>query len=264
VLARIERKLAEVQRWVDSVHGIADVPAAIALAKYRTRPSSRPHTIWVRPRRLAGLAIQLHTDSSSDFVIYEEVFVDGIYDLSKVAFTPDAVIDCGAYHGYFSLLAAASYPGVPIIAFEPNAANLVTLEQHVRRNAVAVDVRPSAVSSRDGSAMFAGGGCGGHLSADESGAVTVPLTNLCRVISEIRSDALLLKLDIEGEEQHLLPALIDVLPGRCAIFFEWHQGDEAYRSIVTWLATHGFTTATTRENRVDADTVYIDAFAQRR
>ena len=39
VLARIERKLAEVQRWVDAVESIADWPAAITLAMFRTRPA---------------------------------------------------------------------------------------------------------------------------------------------------------------------------------------------------------------------------------
>ena len=263
MLARIERKFSEIQRWVDSVYGLADVPAAFALAMYRTRPASRPRPIWVRPAKLRGLSVCIDAANMSDFVIYEEAFVGGIYDLSKVSFTPDAIVDCGAYHGYFSLLAAASFPGVRVMAFEPNTANLEVMTQNVRRNGLAVDLRPSAVSSRDGSARFAGGGCGGHLSDDAREAVVVPLTNLCRVIGELSSKALLLKLDIEGEESALLPALIDVLPARCAIFFEWHQGQAAYEAIGRLLASHGFTTTTTRENRVDDRTVYIDAFAQR-
>lgn len=263
MLARIERKLAEIQRWVDSVYGLADVPAAVALAMYRTRPASTPRLIRVRPAKLRGLAIVINAGSLSDFVIYDEVFIDGVYDLGKVAFAPDAIVDCGAYHGYFSLLAAAMFPGVRVTAFEPNAANVAALKRNIAENGLAVDVRPSAVSSRDGTAMFAGGGCGGHLSDDTGDGVTVPLTNVCRVISELRSDALLLKLDVEGEEQQLLPALISALPRRCAIFFEWHHGQAGYHSIAGLLASQGFTTNITRENRVDDRTIYIDALAQR-
>jgi len=263
VLARIERKLAEIQRWVDSVYGLADVPAAVALAIYRTRPASKPQLISFRPAKLRGLTLSLNAANMSDFVIYEEVFFDGIYDLSQVSFTPDAVVDCGAYHGYFSLLAAATFQGVKGVAFEPNAANLGMLTQNVRRNDLAIDVRPSAVSTRDGSAMFAGGGCGGQLSADARNAVTVPLVNLCREIGELRSRALLLKLDIEGEEQQLLPALIDAVPQRCAIFFEWHHGRDAYDRTAALLSANGFAVTVTRENRIETGAVYIDAFAQR-
>ena len=49
MLTRVERKLAEIQRWVDSVDGVADWPAAIALAMFRTRPAA--NTIvsrWMR------------------------------------------------------------------------------------------------------------------------------------------------------------------------------------------------------------------------
>lgn len=263
MLARIERKLAEIQRWVDSVYGVADVPAALALAMYRTRPASTARLIRVRPAKLRGLAIVINAASLSDFVIYEEVFIDGVYDLAKMAFAPDAIVDCGAYHGYFSLLAAATFPGVRVTAFEPNAANVAALNRNISENGLDVDVRPSAVSSRDGTAAFSGDGCGGHLSDDAGGGVTVRLTNLCRVIAELRSEALLLKLDVEGEEQQLLPAVINALPRRCAIFFEWHHDQAGYQSIAGLLASHGFITTITRENRVDDRTIYIDAVAQR-
>ena len=263
MLGRIERKLAEVQRWVDSVYALADVPAAVALAMYRTRPVSVPRLIWVRPARLEGFAVQIDAASMSDFAIYEEVFIDGIYDLSKVSFTPDAIIDCGAYHGYFTLLAAAQFHGVPVIAFEPNTANAEILRRNVRYNGLHIDVRPSAVSSRDGSATFSGKGCGGHLGGDGPGAMTVPVTDLCRLVGELACEALLLKLDIEGEESHLLTALMPVLPKRAAIFFEWHHGAASYETTVGLLARHGFNTVRTRANRADGSSVYIDAFAQR-
>ena len=261
MLARIERKLAQVQRWVDSVYGPGDVPAAVALSIYRTRPPAAARPIWVRPAPLGGYAVRVNAAAMSDFVIYEEVFMEGIYDLNKVAFVPDAIIDAGAYHGYFSLLAAARFPGVAIIAFEPNVLNLDTLLANVSHNSVRVEVCASAVSTRDGSATFAGGGCGGHLA--EAGTVEVVVTSLSRVIHERACERLLLKLDIEGEEAAVLPGVLPYLPTRTAIFFEWHLGRHAYEQVATLLAAHGFAVTVTRENRLETGAVYIDAFAQR-
>jgi FkbM family methyltransferase len=274
VLARIERKFAEMQRWVNSVQSLTDWPAAMLLALFRTRPAegqgagarvSRalfPH-IWVRPRRLHGLWVRIDPAEMSQFVIYEEVFVEGVYDLDRVSFTPDAIIDCGAFEGYFSLLARAKFAAPPIVAFEPNARNLQGLMANVKRNRLAIDVRAEAVSTSDGTATFSGGGCGGHLGGAGGDAIEVKVSDLRRVIAESKSERLLLKLDIEGEEATLLPALMPVLPRRCAIFFEWHQGSDEYQTAADLLASHGFTTALTRENRVDESTVFIDAFAQR-
>ena len=274
MLSRVERKLAEVQRWVDSVYSVSDWPAAIALGMFRSRPAegnglgaraSRalfPH-LWVRPATLQGLAVRIDPSELSQFVIYEEVFVEGVYDLGRVAFVPEAIVDCGAFEGYFSLLARARFPAAPIVAFEPNARNFEGLIANVKRNHLAIAARAEAVSTTDGTARFSGGGCGGRLSDGQPGEIEVTVADLRRVIKELNRDSLLLKLDIEGEEARLFPALLPMLPRRCAIFFEWHQGSAEYRDAVALLAGHGFTTELTRENRVDDSTVFIDAFAQR-
>lgn len=261
MLARIERKLAEVQRWVDSVHGVTEVPAAIALAMYRTRLSAKPRAIWVRPAALGGYAVRMNPASMSDFVIYEEVFMTGVYALDAVAFVPDVIIDAGAYHGYFSLLAAARFPGVPIVAFEPSEANLETLKANIARNGVSAAVCAEAVSTRDGSASFSGEGCGGHLGG--GGGREVRVTNLARVVRELRCERLLLKLDVEGEEAAVLPDLLPHLPGRAAIFFEWHHDRESYARVAALLAANRFEVRVTRENRLSDGVIYIDAFAQR-
>jgi FkbM family methyltransferase len=274
VRARIERKVAEIQRWVDSVAGVTDWPAAGALAMFRTRPpegedrlarwSRRliPH-IWVRPARLKGLSVRISPAELSEFVVYEEVFIEGVYDLDQVAFTPDAIIDCGAFEGYFSLLAATRFPGVPIVAFEPNERNLEGLRANVSRNGVAIEIRAEAISTTDGTATFSGGGCGGRLGEATPESVVVRVSDLRRVIAESRCARLLLKLDIEGEEATLLPALMGILPRQCAIFYEWHQGIDDYRRIDSLLSSQGFITSLTREHRVDDGPLFIDAFAQR-
>jgi FkbM family methyltransferase len=262
VLTRAERKLAEIQKWIDSVGSIADWPAAIALAWFRTRPAHAPAQIWVRPRRLNGLSVRVDPANESHVAIYEEIFIDGLYDLGLVAFVPDAIIDCGAFEGHFSLLAHARFPLAPVITFEPNARNYQGLLANVQKNHLAIDTREAAVSTADGTAEFSGDGCGGRLGGGGAAAVTVRLRDLLSVVADLRSQRLLLKLDVEGEESTLLPALLPVVPRCCAIFFEWHHGPETLQRVTALLAEHGFTSSVTRINQVD-DAVFIDAFAQR-
>ena len=240
---------------------------------FRTRPAegdgifarwSRrliPH-IWVRPERLKGLSVDQSCRAQPVRGLRRSVH-RGVYDPDQVAFTPDAIIDCGAFEGYFSLLAATRFPGVPIVAFEPNERNLDGLRANVSRNGVAIEIRAEAVSTTDGTATFAGGGCGGRLGEATPESVVVRVCDLRRVIAESRCARLLLKLDIEGEEATLLPALLAILPRQCAIFYEWHQGIDDYRRIDSLLSSQGFITSLTREHRVDDGTLFIDAFAQR-
>lgn len=264
MLTRVERKLAEMQRWVDSVGSVADWPAAIALALMRTRPSRDGFPrLWLAPRRLAGLQVHIDPRNMSHFAIYEEVFMDGLYDLDLVPFMPDAIVDCGAFEGYFSLLAHARFPSAPVIAFEPNRDNYRGLLANLSRNDLAIDAREAAVSTRDGSAAFTGGGCGGQLSDEGRDTTTVVVEDLRRVITSMQCRRLLLKLDIEGEEAALLPALLPVLPAQCAMFFEWHHGVDAFRAAAATLDSHGFTTTLTKNHRTGDDTPFVDAFAAR-
>jgi len=272
VLARLERKLAEIQVWVDSVGTIADWPAAIALAILRTRAAdtglfartSRAllPSVRVRPAALNGFCLTIHPHDLAEFTVYQEVFIDGVYDVNRVAFTPDAIVDCGAYQGYFTLLGHARFPSARLIAFEPDARNAQRLQANLRANRVTAGVRSEAVSTRDGEASFVGGGCGGKLTEVGGGAIAVKTSDLRRVIAELESAALLLKLDIEGEEATLLPALMPSLPAQCAIFFEWHQGRETFERVAEMMAGNGLLISVTRSREFEG-TTFIDAFAQR-
>lgn len=272
---RVARKAGEARIWLGSVLGPFDWPAALLLAVFRTRPplGNGPidrtarrlfSYVWIRPRLLGGLRLRIDPTRMSHFTIYEEVLIDNAYDLDMLGFTPDAVIDCGAFEGYFSLLASARYGKLPIIAFEPNAENFAGLVANIGGNHLTIDARAAAVSTRDGVALFAGSGCGGRLADGGDQSVGVPLVDLRRVIAELNPERLLLKIDVEGEEQVILPAIIPGLPGTCAMFFEWHHGADLFHRIATTLEASGFTVHQ-RRHVVQPDTgeTFIDAFAQR-
>lgn len=274
-MTRVARKLRELSTWVASTSGPADWPAALLLGVFRTRPLTGagaldrglrrlfPH-LWVRPRALGGWRLRINPARMSHFVIYEEVFMARAYDLARVTFEPDAVVDCGAFEGYFSLLAKARFPGSPVVAFEPNAENFDGLRANMHANGLDVDTRCEAVSTTDGEALFTGGGCGGHLAGTGAAGQTemVATCDLRRVIAELAPARLLLKLDIEGEEQSLIPALLPALPAQCAVFFEWHHGDESFQQMAGLMRGHGFAVERHR-TMVDDGVTFIDAFAQR-
>lgn len=265
--SRAGRKLRDVRSWVDSVRTPVDWPAAMLLAVCRTRPSVADAAkamfgrVWLRPRLLRGIRVSIDPSSPAQFSVYEEVFINQLYDLTRLSFEPDAVLDCGAFEGYFSLLARAHFGTPAIIAFEPNATNFNGLVTNTSQGALGIASQPAAVSTVDGEAAFCGSGCGGHLGHD-AGAVTVAVRNLCAVIAELQPQRLLLKLDIEGEEANLLPAILPLLPRRCAIFFEWHHGADSYTQLASLLTTNNFEVSLVRTHEFDGVT-FIDAFAQR-
>lgn len=276
-MRRLRRKVRQIGDWVNSVRGPADWPAALLLAMFRTRPPSGggpfdrlvrrvlPH-VWIRPRTLKGYALRVNPANMNHLVIYEEVFIDGSYDLDQLRFCPDTVIDCGAFEGYFSLQAMARFRAATVVAFEPNVENFTGLMANAARNCLTIDARREAVSTRDGRQSFRGGGCGGRLvdEMNDSLSVRVTVTDLRRVITQSASQRLLLKLDVEGEESTLLPAIIPILPLQCALFFEWHHGESGFQSAQQLLSDASFVVERKRSRVPCSDGIeFVDAFAHR-
>jgi FkbM family methyltransferase len=273
-LNRLQQKWNLIDRYVASVSGTSDWPAVLLLSVLRTRPA-RGSSIWarlirmlfprvyIRPRLLNGLQIGLNPASLDNFVIYEELFVESIYDLSTVRFQPDTVIDCGAYEGYFTLLAKARFSGARLLAFEPQPENYAGLVHNLSLNDLKVDTHREAVSVAAGQMPFSGEGCSGHLGSDLDSSDRVTVSNLCEVIANTATRRLLLKLDVEGEEEKILPALLSVLPATCAIFFEWHHGLTAFLQTESSLNKAGFEVSCCRRRKLSEDAELIDAFAQR-
>jgi FkbM family methyltransferase len=223
-------------------------------------------TLTLRPARLDGGRLIIDPWDAGHICIAEEVFLRPVaYDLALVPFTPATVLDCGAHIGAFTVLAARRFPSAAVTAFEPDPRNLEFLTRNVRLNELsAVEVVDAAVSREAGhrgfERMAAGRSESGRLMPPGHGADATPVrvVSLPERIRAAAPSSLLLKLDIEGEEAHLIPALVDVLPARCAIFFETHGGEAAFEDAAALLRAHGFTVSTLR-----ALGPYSDGFAVR-
>ena len=193
--------------------------------------------IQLHPKNFNGNSILLDTGNFSHFIIADEFIVDKIYDLHKINFKPDIIYDCGAHIGLFSVLADGYFPGTPIYSFEPLPANYQMIEKQVAVNSIdTISVEKAAVSTKEGSTVFftADSSFGGALQPGTASAISqassikVRLIDLGQYLDAHYSSKVLLKIDIEGEEENVIPHIITKLPKTCAIFFETHsqQGKE--------------------------------------
>lgn len=217
--------------------------------------------ISVKPKCLAGKAITMDPKDISHIMVFEEVFVEKVYDLNLVLFEPDYIIDCGAHIGMFTTLAASRFPLAKVIAFEPNPYNIQFFEKQLSSNSLNVELVQAAVSTEAGKGWFKkAASMGGHLQLEQNeDSYEVNIINLVEKIGNLNSKQLLLKIDIEGEETNLLPMLIPFLPQRCDMFFETHKGEEDFRFLCSHLSKVGFEVKVLRVRDV-----YYDCFAMRK
>ena len=204
----------------------------------------------VRPALLGGLRLALNPSDLTHMLVFDEIVHDKNYDLDLVHFTPDQIFDCGGHIGMFSLLAHSRYSTVPLIIFEPNPRNVERIRRQVQLNAMNIEVVQAAVSVREGEATFSERlGWDGQLVDDRDtspsaleaeGRYSVRLVDLPAVLRQRRPERLLLKLDVEGEETHIIPALFDVLPRKAAVFFETHHGEAGWDCAKQQFTDHGF------------------------
>jgi FkbM family methyltransferase len=233
-----------------------DAPGLISQAARKLFP-----VIAVRPSSFGGLVLQVDPSDLSQLVVIEEILIENVYDLSLVPFTPDFVLDCGAHCGMFALLAASAFPHSKLVCFEPDPANYEWVRKQIRANSLQADLQCVAVSTEDGEALFeADRGCAGALveePVETRATITVTTLDLGSYIRKLKSMRLLLKLDVEGAEEKLLPVIADVLPQNCVVFLETHRGEDSWRRLSNLLTQHGFTVSQTRRRDIYTDGVAI-------
>lgn len=216
-------------------------------------------TISLRFAALQGGALTVSTQDLGQLISFEEIFVERVYDLSRVPFAPTHVIDCGGHVGFFSALARTTYPEVPIMIFEPNPDNIPWLQCNLAALGNRITVHIAAVSTYDGTSRFtADASNGGRLEKSEIAGTEVRVMDLAKCVPSGNDIALLLKVDIEGEEKHLVPHVLPALPHRCAIFLETHDGATIREYLIARLVDSGFRVTEIRD-RGD----YADIFAVR-
>lgn len=259
---------ATAARWIDR-------PALFRAGLARLRPFA-DNSFYARFGRLFGANIaprlhgaggaRVHLDltDATDLMIVEEIFIDEVYPLASVPFTPATIIDCGACAGLFTLLAHARYPAAQLHLFEPEPGNLGRLRRNLTTNQTPATIHAAAVGIADGHAFFTGKGFHGHLAASSTNqAVKIEVIDFVSFVRKTASGPLLLKIDIEGAEAELLPRLVPVLPPHTALFLETHHDEPMWRGYLQPLLSAGFRHTLIRRRPESAEIEYVEHFLVR-
>lgn len=156
----------------------------------------------------------------------------------------DTVMDIGADHGFYSLLAATEVgAGGTVIAFEahPRAA------EGLRRNLSETDLDATlcpeemAVSDMSGNVSF------DHNSLSSGGEVVVPATTIDDYCATTKIRPGILKIDVEGAEEMVLKGgEKEISRSRPKMLIEIHSADDLGRfdssqdAVYDWLLSHDY------------------------
>lgn len=145
---------------------------------------------------------------------YEEFAADlFLQELSE----GETVVDVGAYHGFYTLLAARAVGGEGrVLAFEPVTENYAVLEKNIKVNQLKnVEAHPFAVSNRPGTRLFKlvassdSSGFWGHPRHKTLEERSVEAVRLDNYLGDLKVDVL--KTDTEGSELEVLKGAIGIL-----------------------------------------------------
>jgi FkbM family methyltransferase len=205
---------------------------------------------WVRllPRHRIGRLVLLYADTpltknprryerltthhgftmsgSTGDLIQRRLFQFGTWEpeltaLMKARVAPgDVVVDIGANIGYFTLLAASiTGPSGRVLAFEPTPSLAATLGHQVEANGFTnVDLHPVALGDKDGFVTIyrapgvntGQSGLHGGVGFIDEGEVPCRLGS-DEIPAELWSRITFIKIDVEGEEEHVLLGILPVL-----------------------------------------------------
>jgi FkbM family methyltransferase len=274
MLDRLQRKFHEVSRYPALAYRRADRRPLWALGLWRNRLLSAKNAIRLAGRpviapRLTvtqGQPVRLTLGNYSELDCFDELFIDRIYQLERVPFTPDLVLDCGAFRGYFCALARGGFPDARMVCFEPNPEHRAPLAAQLSGLSKPAETQAMALSTRDDYARFGGHDMGGALLKQSSPAadpsIVVQTINFPRWLAAQSCSALVWKLDVEGAETELLPATLQCLPPTVALFLETHSPDEKCAEILSPYRNAGFAISEVRRRQM-GDNLYIEWFLLR-
>lgn len=201
-------------------------PSTGGLRDIEFREGSTPLTAAIPDQERFGLA--------------REVLLQRIYDLAG-PIDGGLVVDAGANTGLFSLVASQSADKV--VAIEPDPDNYRTLTANLARNEIEnVEAINAALWTHGGEVAFSTGQHVTDGAVTERGGETVQSITLDSIVAE-HGAIDLLKLDIEGAEEKVIPSSRAIAAAR-RIVAELHlsrPGQEA--EMVAALEGRGFTVA---------------------
>ena len=180
------------------------------------------------------MEISMRSGNEADYLVTGELVAGGYLFPVGNHLAPTAIVDGGANIGTFALQAAARFPSLPLRCYEPDAANIEQLRINLRRNGIAAEIVPKALWSEAGELFFHPGlSYTGFVSPEPS-----PHAMSCE-LPQI-PDGCWLKLDIEGAEYEVLPALLRQGAEPAIISLEVHDFSRRGNGLLDVLRQHGY------------------------
>lgn len=183
--------------------------------------------------------------------LFDEIFVVGVYSF-RTANPAPVIIDCGSNIGMSILFFKRLCPAAKIVGFEPDRDTFAKLAENVRMNSLTdVTIHNCAVSDRDGTITFytdpdAGGSLVTNI-LEERSSGRKQTVEAARLSTFINGEIDLLKLDVEGAENLVLPELAAANKLRHVgeMFIEYHHhhlaaDDDSFAKILQILEDNGF------------------------
>jgi len=243
---------------------------AYTLAKYLHSRSSRLGGKAILGKILTGRHYSLYTappatylisarfGDSGDFTACNEVFVDRVYELERLPFTPELIVDAGAHIGTFTVLAHSRFPQARFVSIEPVQANFTLLAKNCSLNQVTSELHSCALADYEGTGSMEGdSSVGSQLVTNVTTTAKIPVRRLSSLLNLDGVQSLLLKCDTEGMEFQILSDILPKVPARTAVFLESHGGQTETQRLRDLLKDVGFSFAVTRSRGLYEDCVAI-------
>lgn len=165
-------------------------------------------------------------DVASFLSTYKELFVDNIYEY-KVSDEKRAnvIIDFGANIGLSLYFFAKNYPDAEIEGYEADPFIYKYLEQNVANNIKSdhVKIYNRAVWNKDTKLKFYSEGAdGGRIKKDGGNSINIEAVDVVDILKK-HEIIDFLKIDIEGAERMIVPAMKNQLKKVKKIFIEYHS-----------------------------------------
>jgi FkbM family methyltransferase len=174
-----------------------------------------------------------YTDAFSFLWQFHEIFVKKHYSFQASTEKP-TIIDCGSNVGLSLIYLKTLYPKAKIISFEPNPQVFEILTNNIVDRYDDIELRQEAVWIKNEQLTFRA------TRADDSaihvdGDLFVKAVNINDILQEYKKIDFL-KMDIEGAEAEVFPAMEGQLRKISNIFIEYHSTQQKPQNISVILA----------------------------
>lgn len=176
--------------------------------------------------------VELRAGNEADYLVACE-FVHGGYE--RPDFEPEIVVDAGANIGLFAIHAGRLFPASRIVCYEPDPDNFSLLERNLELNGIKAELHRAGVWSSKCTLYYHPRDAHTGFVDDQPPGVEIP----CE--TPIIPPRCWLKIDVEGAEHEVLPALLTRGDRPEFISMEIHHHATRGAALLNLLRENGYT-----------------------